>query len=71
MKEGIEETGRLRKLQAMVASVLKFRLMVRLPLKTWVHPGGRVVLMGDACHPMLVSENSRVYASRPLTRCDF
>jgi hypothetical protein len=70
-KQCIEATGRLRKLQAMVTSVLKFRLMVRLPLKTWVHPGGRVALMGDACHPMLVSENSRVYASRLLTHGDF
>jgi salicylate hydroxylase len=23
------------------------------PLKRWVHPGGKVVLLGDACHPML------------------
>ncbi|KAF8733221.1 hypothetical protein AX14_004040 [Amanita brunnescens Koide BX004] len=44
---------RLRKLQAMVTSVLKSRLMVRLPLKTWIHSGGRVALIGDACHPML------------------
>ena len=28
--------------------------MDRKPLPTWVHPKGRVVLLGDACHPMLV-----------------
>ena len=50
-----DATARLRKLQAMATSILKSRLMVRLPLKTWVHPGGRVALLGDACHPMLVS----------------
>ncbi|KAF8338508.1 hypothetical protein F5887DRAFT_1237385 [Amanita rubescens] len=44
---------RLRKLQAMVTSVLTSRLMVRLPLKTWTHSGGRVALIGDSCHPML------------------
>ncbi|KIL63930.1 hypothetical protein M378DRAFT_179064 [Amanita muscaria Koide BX008] len=44
---------RLRKMQAKVTSVLKSRLMVRQPLKTWVHSSGRAALMGDACHPML------------------
>lgn len=29
--------------------------MGRQPLETWVHKSGRVVLLGDACHPMLVS----------------
>ena len=28
--------------------------MDRKPLQTWVHPKGRLVLLGDACHPMLV-----------------
>ncbi|KIL59725.1 hypothetical protein M378DRAFT_970132 [Amanita muscaria Koide BX008] len=44
---------RIGKMLAMVESVLKFRLMARLPLKSWVHPSGRMALMGDACHPML------------------
>ena len=61
-------TARLRKLQAMVTSVLKFRLVVRLPLKTWIHSGGRVALMGDSCHPMLVSRLKREeYPSGRLT----
>ncbi|KAF8327528.1 hypothetical protein F5887DRAFT_1010721 [Amanita rubescens] len=47
---------RLRKLQAMVTSVLTSRLMVRLPLKTWTHSGGRVALIGDSCHPMLIED---------------
>lgn len=29
--------------------------MDRKPLKSWIHPDNRVVLLGDACHPMLVS----------------
>ena len=28
--------------------------MDRKQLPTWVHPKGRLVLLGDACHPMLV-----------------
>jgi len=27
--------------------------MDRKPLPSWVHPKGRLVLLGDACHPML------------------
>ena len=46
---------RVRKLLGYVESTLKWRLMDRKPLETWVHPDGRVVLLGDACHPMLVS----------------
>jgi hypothetical protein len=30
--------------------------MDRKPLPTWVHPKGRLVLLGDACHPMLVCD---------------
>ena len=37
-----------------VKSTLKWRLMDRLPLEKWVHDSGRVVLLGDACQPMLV-----------------
>ena len=28
--------------------------MDRAPLETWVHKDGKVALLGDACHPMLV-----------------
>ncbi|KAF9077437.1 FAD/NAD-binding domain-containing protein [Rhodocollybia butyracea] len=46
---------RVEKLLALVKSphVLKYKLMDCVPLKTWVHPHGHVVLLGDACHPML------------------
>ncbi|KAH9010148.1 FAD/NAD-P-binding domain-containing protein [Lactarius hengduanensis] len=44
---------RVQKLLSFVKSTLKWRLMDRAPLPTWVHPEGRVALMGDACHPML------------------
>ncbi|PCH42698.1 FAD/NAD(P)-binding domain-containing protein [Wolfiporia cocos MD-104 SS10] len=44
---------RIQKLLSLVESTLKWRLMDRLPLPTWVHRSGRVALLGDACHPML------------------
>ncbi|KAI0249405.1 FAD/NAD-P-binding domain-containing protein [Lactifluus subvellereus] len=44
---------RVQKLLSFVESTLKWRLMDRKPLPTWVHPQGRVVLLGDSCHPML------------------
>ncbi|KAI0721770.1 hypothetical protein C8Q72DRAFT_787710 [Fomitopsis betulina] len=44
---------RIQKLLKMVDTTLKWRLMDRKPLDTWIHPAGRVALLGDACHPML------------------
>ena len=44
----------VQKLLSHVKSTLKWRLMDRQPLETWVHSAGRVTLLGDACHPMLV-----------------
>ncbi|KAI8976310.1 FAD/NAD-P-binding domain-containing protein [Trametes punicea] len=44
---------RVRKLLGFIQSTLKWRLMDRKPLKTWIHPSYKVVLLGDACHPML------------------
>jgi len=44
---------RVKKLLSFVQSTLKWRLMDRQTLDTWVHPKGRVVLLGDSCHPML------------------
>jgi salicylate hydroxylase len=44
----------VQKLLSSVKSTLKWRLMDRKPLPTWVHRKGRLVLLGDACHPMLV-----------------
>ncbi len=48
-------------------STLKWRLMDRKPLKTWIHPSYKVILLGDACHPMLVCDlptDPHVAASR-------
>ncbi|RDX40070.1 FAD/NAD(P)-binding domain-containing protein [Lentinus brumalis] len=44
---------RVRKILSFVNSTLKWRLMDRKPLKTWIHPSYKVILLGDACHPML------------------
>jgi len=44
---------RVRKLLGFVQSTLKWRLMDRKPLNKWIHDSGRVILLGDACHPML------------------
>ncbi|KAL0568167.1 hypothetical protein V5O48_013826 [Marasmius crinis-equi] len=35
------------------SQVLKSKLVICSPLKRWVHPAGRTLLLGDACHPML------------------
>ncbi|KAJ6591235.1 hypothetical protein DFH09DRAFT_1139071 [Mycena vulgaris] len=44
---------RVRKLLALVSSTLIWPLFDRDPLDTWIHPSGKVALLGDACHPML------------------
>ncbi|KAJ7777981.1 hypothetical protein DFH07DRAFT_796882 [Mycena maculata] len=44
---------RVEKLLALVTSTLIWPLLDRDPLGTWVHPSGKVALLGDACHPML------------------
>ncbi|KZO90144.1 FAD/NAD(P)-binding domain-containing protein [Calocera viscosa TUFC12733] len=44
---------RVQKLLSLVPSTLKWRLMDRMPLEKWVHDSGKVVLLGDSCHPML------------------
>jgi hypothetical protein len=44
----------VQKMLSFVKSTLKWRLMDRKPLNTWVHPQGHLTLLGDACHPMLV-----------------
>ncbi|KAL5524213.1 hypothetical protein ACEPAF_9353 [Sanghuangporus sanghuang] len=44
---------RVRKLLQLVDRTLMWRLDGREPLQTWLHSAGRLVLLGDACHPML------------------
>lgn len=52
--------GRVRKLLAFVQSTLKLRLLDRSPLDKWIHESAPVALLGDACHPMLVSYALRI-----------
>lgn len=44
---------RVQRLLSHVKSTLKWRLMDRQPLHAWINPSGHIVLLGDACHPML------------------
>ncbi|KAG1725404.1 uncharacterized protein EDB91DRAFT_1168325 [Suillus paluster] len=44
---------RIQKLLAMIPSTLNWKLMDRDPLETWIHKDGKLVLLGDSCHPML------------------
>ncbi|KAJ8596570.1 FAD/NAD(P)-binding domain-containing protein [Rhizopogon salebrosus TDB-379] len=44
---------RVQKLLAMIPTTLNWKLMDRDPLETWIHKGGKLVLLGDSCHPML------------------
>lgn len=44
---------RVRKLCALSGDFMKWRLCDLPDLDRWVHPSGKAVLLGDACHPML------------------
>ncbi|KIX00645.1 uncharacterized protein Z518_09710 [Rhinocladiella mackenziei CBS 650.93] len=44
---------RIGKLLAMCKSVLRWRLCIREPISTWVHPSSCLVLLGDAAHATL------------------
>lgn len=44
---------RVRKLCALTGEFMKWRLCDLPDLTRWVHPSGKVVLLGDSCHPML------------------
>ena len=43
----------VRKLCGLTGTYLKWRLADFDQLTRWVHPGGKVCLLGDACHPMM------------------
>ncbi|KAJ7771300.1 salicylate hydroxylase [Mycena maculata] len=43
----------VRKLCALTGTYLKWKLVDFSQLQRWVHPSGRVALLGDACHPMM------------------
>jgi salicylate hydroxylase len=52
---------RVQKMLKFVDSTLKWRLMDRQPLEKWIHESGRVALLGDACHPMLVCAHDLIH----------
>ena len=44
----------VRKLCGLTGEYLKWKLVdFQQPLQRWVHPGGKIALLGDACHPMM------------------
>ena len=44
----------VRKLCSLTGEYLKWKLVdFHEPLKRWVHPSGKIALLGDACHPMM------------------
>ncbi|KAK4508339.1 hypothetical protein PRZ48_002077 [Zasmidium cellare] len=43
----------VRRLCAMTGDYLKWKLADFDQLDNWVHPSGKVALLGDACHPMM------------------
>ncbi|KAJ7616696.1 hypothetical protein DFH06DRAFT_1286089 [Mycena polygramma] len=47
---------RVQKLLKLVEKSYILPLMYREPLDNWVHPCGKVVLLGDACHATLVED---------------
>ncbi|KAJ4000374.1 FAD/NAD-P-binding domain-containing protein [Lentinula boryana] len=54
MRDGFNEWDPcVQKLLSKADSVLESRLLICKPLETWIHGSGRVVLLGDSCHPML------------------
>ncbi|KAK7039982.1 FAD/NAD-binding domain-containing protein [Favolaschia claudopus] len=46
---------RIQKILQLVEKTYLLPLMYREPLDTWVHPSGKVTLLGDACHATLPS----------------
>lgn len=44
----------VRKLCGLTSEYLKWKLAdLEKPLQQWVHPSGKVALLGDSCHPMM------------------
>ncbi|CAL5870068.1 uncharacterized protein PFLUO_LOCUS4302 [Penicillium psychrofluorescens] len=43
----------VRKLCSMASTYLKWKLADFDQLERWVHPSGKVAILGDACHPMM------------------
>lgn len=43
----------VRKLCSLTGTYLKWKLADFDQMKRWIHPSGKVVVLGDACHPMM------------------
>ena len=56
--------NRVRRLLGFVKSTLKWRLTDGKPLDKWVHESGRVILLGDACHPILMRHITDLFFAR-------
>lgn len=46
--------SRVQKLLALIYSTYLWKLVDRTPISNWVHESGKVLVIGDACHPVLV-----------------
>ncbi|KAI1091699.1 salicylate hydroxylase [Rostrohypoxylon terebratum] len=44
---------RIQKLCALTGDFMKWRLCDLPDLSRWIHPSGKIMLLGDSCHPML------------------
>ena len=49
---------RILKLLNLVETAYLWKLLDRPPISNWVHESGKVVVIGDACHPVLVRISS-------------
>jgi hypothetical protein len=54
---------RVQKLMKLIDHTCLVKQVRREPLDTWVHDSGRVVLVGDACHPMPVRPSCSAQSS--------
>lgn len=57
----------VKKLISLIPSTSHWRLMEHSSLGSWLHDDGAVVLLGDACHPMLVRPVLLAYCKKSLT----
>lgn len=68
VKFGANQDPRVQKLLRLVPNTQVWSLMDREPLESWVHPEGKVCLLGDACHPMLVRSFVNLHIPSSLKR---
>ncbi|KAJ7227787.1 salicylate hydroxylase [Mycena rebaudengoi] len=54
MERFVDWCPEVQKLCVLTGKYLKWKLAEFAELQCWVHPAGRVALLGDACHPMML-----------------